>query len=452
MSARRPAPLHGTVEPATTLDPKGTIGMSGLQPAVDDPHDVLTLPAVNAQELTDAIAAAPVSGWFRKLAEWAAPGRPMAGPPNPRVGESDMADLIRLLGIDGLEPDPDRAAAVADIAVRWAIQARLLRLRTGVVRTAKQNTAWLDNPATLWFQALSALVRPDGTLVVLLHEYTDTHFYSGDLARSVSEVLDPLAQGPADEQAIAREYGLRWGFGDARPAEIRVPLFLARALGLVTRDDTAGRWQLTAAGLIVHALGQLPRMPVDGEDDPDRLLSLVQWPDAAEPGFTVKVKLSRGGVWRRLNVPGELTVFGLHLAVQTAFGWHGDHLHQFSAGPFRFAPAEFELEETVPSDLVTVTDLATLGITDLQYEYDFGDSWLHEVTIERELPAGTVTAIVCTAGAGTTPFEDGEGWIEDPHGNYVQDPDAVPDPLRMYDAARINQELAPLTGEDDDSP
>lgn len=420
--------------------------MSGMQPAVADPHDVLTLPAVNAQELTDAIAAAPVSGWFRKLAEWAAPGRPMVvGTPNPRVGESDMADLIRLLKINDLEPDPDRAAAVADIAVRWAIQARLLRLRTGVVRTAKQNTAWLDNPATLWFQALSALVRPDGTLVVLLREYADTRFYSGDLARSVGEVLDPLAQGPADEQAIARGYGLRWGFGDARLAEIRVPLFLAQTLGLVTRDDTAGLWQLTAAGRMVHALGQLPRMPVDGEDDPDRLLSLVRWPDAAEPGFTVKVKLSRSGTWRRLNVPGELTVFGLHLAVQTAFGWHGDHLHQFRAEPFRFAPAEFELEETVPSDLVTMTDLATLGIKDLQYEYDFGDSWLHEIAIERVLRAGTVTAIVCTAGAGTTPFEDGEGWTEDARGHWVPDPDAVPDPRRVYDAVRINQELAPLT-------
>jgi hypothetical protein len=423
--------------------------MSGLQPAVDDTSEVLSLPAVHVQELTDAFGAAPVSGWFRKLAEWAAPGRAMAGLVTPRVGEPDMAGLIRLLGIEDLEPDPDCAATVADIAVRWALQSRLLRLRTGVVRTAKQNTVWLDNAATLWFQALSALVRPDGALTALLGEYADTHFYSGDLARSVSEVLAPLAQGPADEQAIARGYGLRWGLGEAQLAEIRVPLFLARALGLVTRDGTASLWRLTAAGLVVHTLDQLPNTPVDGEDDPDRLLNLIQWPDEAEPGFTVKVK-SRSGVWRRLNVPGELTVFGLHLAVQTVFGWHGDHLHQFRAGPFRFASGEFELEETVPSDLVTMTDLAALGITDLQYEYDFGASWLHEITVERNLPAGTVTAIVCTAGAGTTPLEDGEGWIEDARGHWVPDPDAVPDPRRVYDVVRINQELASLTGEDDD--
>jgi hypothetical protein len=239
--------------------------------------------------------------------------------------------------------------------------------------------------------------------------------------------------------------------GDVRLDEIRIPLFVGWALGLVARDEAVGRWRLTAAGLIVHTLHQLPETTVDGEDDPDRPMSLVQWPDEAEPGFTIKVKLSRSGVWRRLNVPGELTVFGLHLALQIAFGWHGDHLHQFQAGPFRFAAGEFELEEVVPSDLMTVTDLAALGIRDLQYEYDFGDSWLHEIVIEKVLPAGAVSAIACTAGAGTTPFEDGEGWIEDAEGNWVPDPDAVPDPRRVYDVVRINQALAALTDEDDDS-
>jgi hypothetical protein len=453
MSTGHASPVHSAAEPDTELDLKGTTEMSGTQPAVDDMTETLSLPAVHAKELADAIAAAPVSGWFRTLAEWAAPGRAMVGLPDPRVGESDIADLIRLLGINALESDPDRAATMADIAVRWALQARLLRLRTGVVRTAKQNTTWLDddNAATLWFQALSALVRPDVVFTTLLREYADTHFYSGDLARTVCEVLDPLAHGPADEQTIAGGYALRWGFGDARLAEIRIPLFLDRALGLVTRDGTADPWRLTASGLMVHTLYQLPRAPIAGEGDPDRPLSLVQWPDETEPGFTVKVKLSRSGVWRRLVIPGELTVYGLHLAVQKAFGWDGDHLHQFRSGPFSFAAGEFELEDAVPSDLVTMTDLAALGIKALEYEYDLGAGWLHEVSIERAHPAGTVTAIVCTAGAGTTPFEDGEGWLEDDRGNWVPDPDAVPDPRRVYDVARINQELDQLIGEDIDN-
>ena len=34
-------------------------------------------------------------------------------------------------------------------------------------------------------------------------------------------------------------------------------------------------------------------------------------------------------IWRRLLVPGETTLAGLHAVVQTVFGWGGEHLHRF---------------------------------------------------------------------------------------------------------------------------
>ncbi len=37
-------------------------------------------------------------------------------------------------------------------------------------------------------------------------------------------------------------------------------------------------------------------------------------------------------VWRRLQIPGSLTLGGLHHVLQTAFGWTDSHLHRFSRG------------------------------------------------------------------------------------------------------------------------
>jgi len=35
-------------------------------------------------------------------------------------------------------------------------------------------------------------------------------------------------------------------------------------------------------------------------------------------------------VWRRLLVPAETSVAGLHTILQAAFGWRDEHLHRFT--------------------------------------------------------------------------------------------------------------------------
>lgn len=34
-------------------------------------------------------------------------------------------------------------------------------------------------------------------------------------------------------------------------------------------------------------------------------------------------------IWRRVVVPSELTLYGLHRVLQIAFGWEDYHLHAF---------------------------------------------------------------------------------------------------------------------------
>lgn len=37
----------------------------------------------------------------------------------------------------------------------------------------------------------------------------------------------------------------------------------------------------------------------------------------------------RPPIWRRLALPGRMTLGDLHHAIQAAMGWEGDHLHLF---------------------------------------------------------------------------------------------------------------------------
>ena len=47
--------------------------------------------------------------------------------------------------------------------------------------------------------------------------------------------------------------------------------------------------------------------------------------------FQLKIQLRevRPPVWRRVLVPGEMTLAELHEVMQTAMGWSNSHLHEF---------------------------------------------------------------------------------------------------------------------------
>lgn len=58
-------------------------------------------------------------------------------------------------------------------------------------------------------------------------------------------------------------------------------------------------------------------------------------------GFRIRLSLSgtKPPVWRRLAVPGDLTLDKLHTVIQAAMGWMDSHLHSFRADSDPRAPA-----------------------------------------------------------------------------------------------------------------
>jgi hypothetical protein len=119
----------------------------------------------------------------------------------------------------------------------------------------------------------------------------------------------------------------------------------------------------------------------------------------------------RPAVWRRIEVPSDLSLFELHRVIQGAMGWTDAHLHQFvHRGLYYGAPdREFGLP-TISERRTRLHDLLQRPKDRLIYEYDFGDSWEHEVVLEAvEYPqAGVRYPRWSLVGARALPKTSGE--------------------------------------------
>jgi hypothetical protein len=129
---------------------------------------------------------------------------------------------------------------------------------------------------------------------------------------------------------------------------------------------------------------------------------------------------SKPKIWRRLVVPSDMPMADLHACIQISMGWENSHLHHFyreahDARVYYEPPSEDlfggyfdELEaQNVDYTPLAVTDLLSGPKAKLHYEYDFGDSWLHEIVVEQLLPTDAVPdAPRCIDGKMACPPED----------------------------------------------
>jgi hypothetical protein len=125
--------------------------------------------------------------------------------------------------------------------------------------------------------------------------------------------------------------------------------------------------------------------------------------------FQLRVSLvgSEPLVWRRLLVPGSVSMARLHDMFQAAMGWTNSHLHCFTVGGERYGMQYDEYPEG-EIDEKTVKVRRAIGARQaFQYEYDFGDSWDHEVVVEQSvMSVRGLKHAVCLAGENACPPED----------------------------------------------
>jgi hypothetical protein len=130
-------------------------------------------------------------------------------------------------------------------------------------------------------------------------------------------------------------------------------------------------------------------------------------------GFRVRLDLhgAKPPIWRRLELPGDLTLPRVHDVIQAAMGWYDSHLHRFRTSNDHRSPyflTDFDLDEgdegLLENDVRLDQVLASTG-DELWYEYDFGDGWDHKLVVEEVLDSPPDT-VRCTAGRMACPPED----------------------------------------------
>lgn len=123
----------------------------------------------------------------------------------------------------------------------------------------------------------------------------------------------------------------------------------------------------------------------------------------------VTLKYAKPPIWRRVEVPGDVTLGRFHDILQVVMGWTDSHLHQFVAGKNVYGPEdpEFGLDRK-DENKVFLSRVIKKPKDKMIYEYDFGDGWEHEVVVEAVLPAGSMTEQLprVTAGRRACPPED----------------------------------------------
>jgi len=149
-------------------------------------------------------------------------------------------------------------------------------------------------------------------------------------------------------------------------------------------------------------------LPAALRPQPAKLPAKRKKSNGPAPVYQIKVSLrgAKPPIWRRLLVPGDITLHRLHLAVLAAFGWHGGHLHVFDTAYGQFGRADRELGHRSDSP-VTLEQVAPALKDKIRYTYDFGDDWEHEILVEKMTAADpTIEYPLCTGGRRAAPPDD----------------------------------------------
>lgn len=117
----------------------------------------------------------------------------------------------------------------------------------------------------------------------------------------------------------------------------------------------------------------------------------------------IDLKGSDPPIWRLVEVPTSITLKVLHNIVQVTMGWMDSHLWEFRTDGTTYGLPVDEDWATSPrksADRTRLREVIRPGTTTIAYNYDFGDSWEHLLTIS-DVRAGDPTI-------GYPRFVDGE--------------------------------------------
>lgn len=137
--------------------------------------------------------------------------------------------------------------------------------------------------------------------------------------------------------------------------------------------------------------------------------------------YHIRIKLNNAPVpiWRELKLPSNLSLEAFSFIINEATGWDGTHLHHFiNKNVYYKSTTElYDIKEMGIFPIrIQYCDANNFAISHLlrekgdriKYEYDFGDSWLHDVWLKgvREYEPNEERTLTFVKGQGACPPDD----------------------------------------------
>jgi len=115
-------------------------------------------------------------------------------------------------------------------------------------------------------------------------------------------------------------------------------------------------------------------------------------------------------VWRRIQVWDDIPMSRLHRVLQLVMNWEDYHLHEFQMGRIRYGipdPDDFDPLPLIDDRRQQLRNVRLTVGGVLQYLYDFGDEWQHDLLLEAIMvPDPQLEYPLCVAGERNGPPED----------------------------------------------
>ncbi|SET18278.1 plasmid pRiA4b ORF-3 family protein [Nonomuraea wenchangensis] len=343
---------------------------------------------------------------LRAFTEWVGEGRKLTQ--TGKLTLSDARTLVALLKT-GDEIDPkigDRVFRTKsstelpglNLIVEWAKATGLVKVVKGRLLPVKKAAPLLNDPKRLWEASFAALGKMSQTL------FPKNYWYSSLVGEEFALIWPALQRslygGPVPVsnlrelawQIASPYYEMRDPEAQRRMADQDIDLLLTvlARLGVVELTEETAALTPAAVHAVQRALGEAA---------------------PGEPLYQIRVTLRESAdpvIWRRLRVSPAIALARLHDILVTAMGWENSHLHLFTVGGVLYGQASPEWELDVRDEKKTRLQevLAQAGAA-MEYEYDLGDSWRHDIVLEEILTAEEgVRYPMLVDGAGACPPED----------------------------------------------
>lgn len=196
---------------------------------------------------------------------------------------------------------------------------------------------------------------------------------------------------------------------------------ISSAIMMMNDPDEADLQSSNELGMLLPQLEQAVEVicgrvvdQLDGASSKPKKAKAIK-PKSCDEVYQLKIQLkgSKPPIWRRVVVPSTILLEDLHDVIQISMGWTNNHLHQFKQGNTFYQPdAEDDLFgfgriEQIDSHGVALSELLCKEKQKIEYEYDFGDSWEHTITLEKSTPSdGKIVHPTCIKGLRACPPED----------------------------------------------